>query len=71
MFLAGAYPLLPPKIKFLTRIWHPNVDILGRVCLFTGDYRWSPAFQVNSCIRCTRLLLIYPNVEDPLNIECA
>lgn len=25
--------MVPPKIRFLTKIYHPNVDKLGRICL--------------------------------------
>lgn len=33
LFLPEDYPMTPPKIRFLTRIFHPNVDKLGRICL--------------------------------------
>jgi ubiquitin-protein ligase len=32
-FLPDGYPMAPPKIRFLTKIYHPNVDKLGRICL--------------------------------------
>ncbi|KAM9882245.1 ubiquitin conjugating enzyme [Verticillium dahliae] len=33
LFLPDDYPMTPPKIRFLTKIFHPNVDKLGRICL--------------------------------------
>ena len=33
LFLPDDYPMTPPKIRFLTKIYHPNVDKLGRICL--------------------------------------
>ena len=36
------YPFIPPKCRFLTKIWHPNVDPTGDVCLL--DY--APALHI-------------------------
>ena len=33
LFLPDDYPMTAPKIRFLTKIFHPNVDKLGRICL--------------------------------------
>lgn len=33
LFLPEEYPMVPPKVRFLSRIYHPNIDKLGRICL--------------------------------------
>ena len=40
MFLPRDYPMVPPKVHFLTKIFHPNVDRVGRICLDILKDKW-------------------------------
>lgn len=59
--------MTPPKIRFLTRIYHPNIDRLGRICLDVLKNNWSPALQIRTILLSIQALLGAPNPEDPLN----
>ena len=59
--------MCPPRIRFLTRIYHPNIDRLGRICLDVLKNNWSPALQIRTILLSIQALLGEPNPEDPLN----
>lgn len=59
--------MTPPRIRFLTRIYHPNIDRLGRICLDVLKNNWSPALQIRTILLSIQALLGAPNPEDPLN----
>jgi hypothetical protein len=59
--------MCPPRIRFLTRIYHPNIDRLGRICLDVLKNNWSPALQIRTILLSIQALLGAPNPEDPLN----
>ena len=71
LFLPEDYPMGPPKVRFLTRIYHPNIDRLGRICLDILKDKWTPALQIRTVLLSIQALLSAPNPEDPLNNEAA
>ena len=71
LFLPEDYPMTAPKVRFLTKIYHPNVDKLGRICLDILKDKWSPALQIRTVLLSVQALLSAPNPDDPLSDNIA
>ncbi|XP_055687001.1 ubiquitin-conjugating enzyme E2 N-like isoform X2 [Lutzomyia longipalpis] len=71
LFLPEEYPLSAPKVRFITRIYHPNIDRLGRICLDILKDKWSPALQIRTVLLSIQALLSAPNPDDPLANDVA
>ena len=67
LFLPEEYPMAAPKVRFLTKIYHPNIDKLGRICLGILKDKWSPALQIRKFLLSIQALLRAPNPDDPLS----
>ncbi|KAL7719716.1 E2 ubiquitin-conjugating enzyme [Entamoeba marina] len=78
------YPNNPPKMKFVSEIWHPNVYKSGEVCISIlhppGDdefgyekasERWNPIHSVESILLSVIAMLSAPNDESPANVDAA
>lgn len=78
------YPLMPPKMKFETPIFHPNIYANGEVCISilhppeedkygyeSAAERWSPVQSPETILLSVISMLSSPNDESPANVEAA
>jgi len=78
------YPLMPPKLRFISEMWHPNVYPDGEVCISIlhppgedkygyedAGERWMPVHTVETILLSVISMLSTPNDESPANIESA
>ena len=60
------YPFSPPEMKFLTKIWHPNVSsATGYICLDILKDAWSPALTIKTALLSLQALLSAAEPTDP------
>ena len=77
------FPESPPKMKFVTPMWHPNIYEDGNVCIsilhsdkdpmydFEGDARWRPILGVEAILLSVISMLNDPNIESPANVDAS
>lgn len=60
------YPYKPPKMKFDTMVWHPNVSSqTGAICLDILKDEWSPALTIRTALISLQALMCSPEPDDP------
>merc|ERR1712130_460406 len=61
------YPDVPPEVRFLTKIYHCNINNSGRICHSVFDRDYVSTLKVNFILQCVFGLLVFPAPEDPLD----
>ena len=65
------FPFEAPKIKCITTLWHPNIDVNGVVCLNILKKDYKPIISLSMIIVGLQFLFLSPNPDDPLNVKAA
>ncbi|OLL24956.1 Ubiquitin-conjugating enzyme E2 14 [Neolecta irregularis DAH-3] len=61
------YPFKPPIITFKTRIYHPNIDSEGAICMsIVKNEEWKPSIKITAVLEDLVRLFQEPNPDDPL-----
>jgi len=67
-----SYPFQPVKMKFITRVYHPNISSAsGAICLDILKDAWSPVLTLKSTLISLQSLLCSPEPRDPQDAEVA
>ncbi|XP_040038711.2 uncharacterized protein LOC120822836 [Gasterosteus aculeatus] len=61
------YPVKPPLVRFITPVYHCNINSVGRICHNIFDRNYNAQITVRNILNAVYGLLIIPEPEDPLD----
>ncbi|KAK6153386.1 hypothetical protein DH2020_013025 [Rehmannia glutinosa] len=65
------YPNKPPTVRFVSRMFHPNIYADGSICLDILQNQWSPIYDVAAILTSIQVIAVRPNPNSPANSEAA
>lgn len=66
------FPFKAPTVQFKTKIYHPNFDQDGNICIgLLKPESWKPTARVSQIFQSLLQLLAEPNPDDPLDAGAA
>jgi len=68
LHMEESYPTLGPKGRFVTPIYHPNINRHGRICHSIFDRNWTSDTRCRDVINTVYSLLLVPEFSDPVNV---
>lgn len=71
MQFSEEYPGKPPIVRFVTKMFHPNIYADGNICLDILQNQWSPMYTPSMLLTSVQSLLCDPNPNSPANSEAA
>ena len=84
MTFPTTYPINPPRMRFISKMFHPNIYEDGRVCISilqkreddiigygSIEERWSPVLGIRTVVLSVISMLHDPNIESPADVNAS
>jgi len=67
--LPAEYPFKAPEVRFITPIYHPNVDDKGKICvdILNAAEGFKPTTPLTDVVKAVANLIDNPNIDHALN----